>query len=57
MNIFKQLRHILSLRVPNWLGTLCYALLFLTVLVLAFLLLFPDWVGNFIVEHDISFLQ
>ena len=57
MNILKQLRHILSLKVPNWLGVLCYALLILTVLALAFLLLFPDWLGNFIVEHDICFLQ
>ena len=57
MNFFEQLRHILSLKVPNWLGVLCYALLLLTVLALAFLLLFPDWLGNFIVEHDISFLQ
>jgi uncharacterized protein involved in cysteine biosynthesis len=57
MNFFNQLRHILSLKVPNWLGVLCYVLLVLTVLALAFLLLFPDWLGNFIVEHDICFLQ
>jgi len=53
MNLFKKLRQILSIKVPYWLGISCYILLVITVLLLIFVILFPEWMGNFIAEHDI----
>jgi uncharacterized protein involved in cysteine biosynthesis len=57
MNFFLKFRQILSLKVPDWLGLLCYTLLALLILVLVLVLIFPGQVGNFIIEHDIRFLQ
>ena len=57
MNFLQKLRRLLAIRLPNWLGIFCLAILAFLVLVLLFVLLFPDLVGNFIVEHDIRFLQ
>ena len=57
MSFLRKLRKILSIRVPNWVGYLCYTLLILAALALIYVLLFPEQVGNFIIEHDIKFLQ
>jgi len=57
MNLFKKIRQTLSIKVPNWVGILCFTILVILILVLIFVLLFPDLVGNFIIEHDIRFLQ
>jgi len=57
MDILKKLSQILAIKVPNWVGILCFTILVILILVLIFVLLFPDLVGNFIIEHDIRFLQ
>ena len=57
MDILKKLRQILAIKVPNWVGILCYTLVVVVVLLLIFILLFPELYGNFFLEHDIKFLQ
>jgi hypothetical protein len=57
MKFFSKLRQILAMRVPNWLGRLCYALLVITILLLIFVCSFPEWVGSFVAEHDIKLFQ
>jgi predicted PurR-regulated permease PerM len=57
MDILKKLQQILTIKVPNWLGILCYTLLVVLIFLLIFVLLFPEQVSNFIIEHDIKLLQ
>lgn len=57
MTFLGRIRQTLSLKVPNQVGVLCYIVLTVLVLILALVLLFPEQTGNFIIEHDIRFLQ
>jgi uncharacterized protein involved in cysteine biosynthesis len=57
MKLLSKLRQILTIRVPNWIGFLCYSVLVILILVLIFVLAFPGQVDNFLIEHDTKFLQ
>jgi len=41
MDIFKELRQILAIKVPNWLGILCYTFLVVLIFLLNFRSFFP----------------
>jgi uncharacterized protein involved in cysteine biosynthesis len=56
MNLLQRLKQILAIRIPNWVGILCYSVMAILVIVLALVLIFPEETGNFIIEHDIRFL-
>jgi uncharacterized protein involved in cysteine biosynthesis len=57
MSLLQKIKQILAIKVPNWVGVLCYAVLVILILVLVFVLAFPGQVDNFIIEHDTKFLQ
>jgi hypothetical protein len=54
MKLLSKLRQILGMKIPDWVGISCYTLLVILILLLIFVCSFPEWVGNFIVEHDIK---
>jgi len=57
MTILHKSRRILSIMMPNWVGILCYSVLAILVIILSLVMIFPEETGNFIIEHDIRFLQ
>jgi len=57
MTILRKLRGVLSIMMPNWVGILCYSVMAILVIILTLVLIFPEETGNFIIEHDIRFLQ
>jgi hypothetical protein len=57
MTILQKLRGILSSKMPNWVGIVCYSAMAILVIVLVLVLIFPEETGNLIIEHDIRFLQ
>ncbi|MBZ1345163.1 MAG: hypothetical protein KY055_00735 [Candidatus Nealsonbacteria bacterium] len=51
MDIIKKIRQVLAIKLPDWVGILCYVLLAVFGLLTILALLFPEWVGNFLVEY------